>query len=344
MTIPQPDKLPEWASVPQNDPNKPVPNIVEPPASKKQLGWIFEEFPPSNWFNWILTKSYEWLKYFKDQRVNVAPIFGIDTSVTPNEVDVTLVPAIDNYVEGRLFLIKIANTNTGASTLNINSKGAKPILDLDATPLVGGELIAGIIYMFIYSEGAAPGQEHFILQSKPDVYSGVTGDIKFTEKSPQAGWLLHEDTQSIGNTASTATYKGDIYHDLFILWYNIHDDTVCPVSGGRGVSAEADWLADKNILMPIMSGRVPGIYGTSRNLPTPRPFGTLVGEESHTLSVEEMPMHHHVYSYPYSASRYAGGNEVAYAGPSDYDTSQAGGSQPHSNIQPTVFIYCLHKI
>jgi hypothetical protein len=81
----KPDKLPEWASVPQNDPNKPVPNIVEPPAGKKQQGWIYEEFPPSNWFNWLLNRNYEWAKYFNG--MNQSKIHGMtiqNNTINPN--------------------------------------------------------------------------------------------------------------------------------------------------------------------------------------------------------------------------------------------------------------------
>lgn len=62
----KPNYYPEWASVIQTDPNAPgnILNVVEPPANKKQLGWVYGEFPPSNWLNWMLNSNYYWIKYF----------------------------------------------------------------------------------------------------------------------------------------------------------------------------------------------------------------------------------------------------------------------------------------
>jgi len=46
--------------------------------------------------------------------------------------------------------VKIGTSNTGASTLNINSIGAVPIVKSGNVPLVAGDLVAGRIYNFIY--------------------------------------------------------------------------------------------------------------------------------------------------------------------------------------------------
>ena len=62
----------------------------------------------------------------------------------------TMVPTVAAYVAGQRFSLKIANTNTTASTLNVNGLGAKSIKRIDGTALVAGDLIAGMIADFRY--------------------------------------------------------------------------------------------------------------------------------------------------------------------------------------------------
>lgn len=86
--------------------------------------------------------------------------------------------------------------------------------------------------------------------------SFTTGDIKPTWKSTaDAGWIMMDDG-TIGNAASGATTRANAdTEDLFTLfWDNIVDEW-CPVSGGRGASAAADFAANKTIRLPQTSGR-----------------------------------------------------------------------------------------
>ena len=54
------------------------------------------------------------------------------------------------YYDGMTFTIKPTVTNTGPSTVNVNSIGAADILLPDGTALVGGELVAGAYYILVY--------------------------------------------------------------------------------------------------------------------------------------------------------------------------------------------------
>lgn len=69
MTIERPDKFPKWATLTQVSHVTGVPNIVEPPESKKSVGWNYGEPPARNFFNWLHRKTYEWLVYL-DDRIN----------------------------------------------------------------------------------------------------------------------------------------------------------------------------------------------------------------------------------------------------------------------------------
>jgi hypothetical protein len=88
-----------------------------------------------------------------DQFLGYKVASGIDTSVSANSLNVTLAP---NYVTkiGNVLIIKVANGNTGATTITIN--GGTPVNvvkynDLNVySALVGEELTTSGMYMFIY--------------------------------------------------------------------------------------------------------------------------------------------------------------------------------------------------
>lgn len=75
--------------------------------------------------------------------------YAADTGVA-NAYVAAIVPGITAYAEGLSVLVKIANKNTGASTININALGAKSIKNVDGTGLVAGQLIAGAVVLLVY--------------------------------------------------------------------------------------------------------------------------------------------------------------------------------------------------
>lgn len=73
----------------------------------------------------------------------------VDTGAADAYV-ITLSPAITAYATGQLFWVKIANTNTGASTLNVNGLGVKSIKSAGTTDVTAGQLAVGAVYGFRY--------------------------------------------------------------------------------------------------------------------------------------------------------------------------------------------------
>jgi hypothetical protein len=59
-------------------------------------------------------------------------------------------PAFTSYVAGMTIKFKTDAQNTGASTINVNSLGAKGLKDKEGSALVGGELKSGSIYTATY--------------------------------------------------------------------------------------------------------------------------------------------------------------------------------------------------
>jgi len=71
-------------------------------------------------------------------------VTGTDTYVA------TASPALTAYAAGNLFSLVVPNTNTGASTINIDGLGAKAITRTGSTALVAGDMIATEVVIVVY--------------------------------------------------------------------------------------------------------------------------------------------------------------------------------------------------
>lgn len=200
----------------------------------------------------------------------------------------------------------------------------------------------------------------------------TTGDYKLTGKvTADSGWIMYV-YGTIGDGSSSATVRANADTSaLFTLYWNNYSNTLCPVSGGRGASAAADFAAHKTLTLPDMSQRVLGIAGsynagglTSRtlgfahgaetatlataNLPPYTPAGTLGGSATSSLS-----------SFQINTSgnnTYAGGGTgpspqsnsgsvtVPATGLTFTGTAQGGTSTPFSIYQPTAYVNLMIKL
>ncbi len=109
-----------------------------------------------------------------------------------------------------------------------------------------------------------------------------------------------------------------------------------------------------NFALPNLQGRVPIHFSSSHSL------GEAAGEENHTLNLQELPSHSHTFSASNAAPDQGtpagnmwASNSGAYSSASadtsmnPASVSSAGGSQPHTNIQPYLvlnFIIALQGI
>lgn len=81
-------------------------------------------------------------------------------------------------------------------------------------------------------------------------------------------------------------------------------------------------------------------------------IGTIVGEEGHTLTVEEIPSHmHNMYAYNGGGDgTITGGGGITQAAPAPFKTFYAkfamentGGGEHHNNIQPSKIVNRWHR-
>lgn len=262
------------------------------------------------------------------------------------------------------------DTNTGnALTDTVNWR---PLIDLSATVANATTSAAGIVQLATEANLAKNSTSGNVPTAAQLVAHGfVTGDIKYTSLSTlQDGWVWGAGT--IGNAVSNATNRGNADTlSLFTAYWNdpaytytgttatspalqVYDSAGNPVT--KGASAIADFNANRTIAvvdyrdrvlagrgnMVGSAGRLSGqTFGVSGNA-----LGNNGGEESHTLSIAEMPNHFH--NTPLNVNFGGGGIPAMEDGnsynPRDYPSSAVGGDAPHNNVQPTIVTNIIIKL
>jgi len=119
------------------------------------------------------------------------------------------------------------------------------------------------------------------------------------------GWV-RENGRTIGSATSGATERANPdCEPLFSFIWNNYSDTLCPVSTGRGVSASADWSANKTIQLLDFRNCAPAglddmgnsAAGGFANVPVVTggvtTAGSVIGESLHTLTEGELAQHDH---------------------------------------------------
>lgn len=182
-----------------------------------------------------------------------------------------------------------------------------------------------------------------------------TGDYLLTLSSSfRAGWLQCNDS-TIGSSFSGASNGGNRVLPLFLLLWTlsasfvpIFDSSGAPST--RGVSAIADFNADKRLQLTTTLGRVLGASGSGSGL-TARALGQTIGAENVTLVPGNLAPHSHSI-YEQSSSSGFSNKFFSSSPPSLFtelsattDGSEHGlDSTPFSIMQPTLFLNCFIKL
>lgn len=113
----------------------------------------------------------------QDGGLTYAAVSGTDTYT------MTLFPAITAYAAGQVFYGLVTNANTGASTLNVNSAGAKAIVDIEGNALSAGVIAAGTFCQFGYD-----GTSFVLMSAIPAASTSLAGRVELaTVAEAQAG-------------------------------------------------------------------------------------------------------------------------------------------------------------
>lgn len=96
---------------------------------------------------------------------------GLDTGAANAYVCTLTAPFLTAYANGQVVWFVPAHTNTGTSTININSLGTVNIINPDGNNILAGELVASEPAMLLYYSG------NFILMSTLDGAGTFTGTL-----------------------------------------------------------------------------------------------------------------------------------------------------------------------
>lgn len=206
---------------------------------------------------------------------------------------------------------------------------------------------AELIGYYDATHGYGPTNLDAYLKTIIDKYVLKTGMITATVQiAAMDGWIVLGDSttspnQTIGNASSGADIRANAdCQNLFVLIWNNTQDANCPVSGGRGASALADWNANKTIGVPLVEGRT--LAAVEWNI---QPPAFTLGEKTHTMTNDELNTHKH--SMPFSIRGQVDGTPGSgdwWCLTSTNETETSGLNQPFNIIQPTIAVVYQMKL
>lgn len=187
-------------------------------------------------------------------------------------------------------------------------------------------------------------------QIDPIINGFRTGDIRTSLNSfSPYGWVPANDG-TIGSATSGATTRANVdTWPLYSLLWGAVSDTYAPVSGGRGVSAFADFVANKTITLTKTLSRFIGEAGAGAGL-TAHALGQTAGAEatSVTLIAANLPPHSHVYQHIFNTGiagfGLAGGTLGTFP---NFNTDNGPGTSTPFNVAivpPSVFYNMFFKL
>lgn len=170
-----------------------------------------------------------------------------------------------------------------------------------------------------------------------------TGDLRHsTNENPIPGWiLLNNDAETLGSALSGAGFAGNQYKNLYLLWWDSFFPSQCIVTGGRGVSALADFNANKS--MTICQDLITTVIATAGNLIN---FATFEGERTVTLDATQLGNHVHGIRAITGANAGSSGSITTLDGVGAVleNTEPSPGGLPHNNMQPTIYLFLFVKL
>ena len=188
-------------------------------------------------------------------------------------------------------IIRIANTTSSAVLRPTSLTVGSSVIHANGSIFVGNSVSNLVINSSGVSIDGVPGGAF------------TTGDAKITLKTvADVSWVMMNDG-TIGDPTSGANRANTDCMALYTLLWNNISNTYAPVytaagaPTSRGVLALTDWANHKRLGLPRVLGRALVVAGTGLGL-TGRELGAWLGEETHAMTVAEMPSHGHTIADP----------------------------------------------
>jgi hypothetical protein len=212
----RPSTLPEWATGGSAD-------VSEPLTAKKQLGWVDDEIPPPEWFNWWMELVYDWIYYLSQGYIRVFD---------------RLETAFDTLAEGEVGLVNEDDASSGTAFLEVLWYGA-PTVGLDGDNTTAIEADGKYVYMGTYNRFAVFDRSGTKLNewtySAAHTVTGISSDgtnvfVATTENYIEAYTCVAAATGS-GKPATTGVWAGGVYDHGADL-YCVYSDGNAVFAGG----------------------------------------------------------------------------------------------------------------
>jgi microcystin-dependent protein len=210
---------------------------------------------------------------------------------------------------------------------------AERMLEIEGASVVSGEIIADHLILTKFDgttidAGALPPGPTG--PQGPSGVSSIPGEIKAWPSSTLPNQSLYGKwVWADGGVYSSATYPIAASH-IHTNWRTAH--------GLSDPGAGNFRVPDLRGLVLAGLDQMPG--GLRANRMTRSVAITIAaktGEETHVITVNEMPAHTHSYTHP--GGTYGTGQSGGVSGPNNtQNTGSAGGNTAHENVQPTVFV------
>lgn len=186
----------------------------------------------------------------------------------------SLTPGITSYSFGNAFLIKIPNTSTAATTLNLNSVASKKIFKTPTTQAGANDLTANQSYWFVYDPALDSGAGGFLIiggaNSKTlTVVSQTIGATPTIDLSTGDIFLLTPNTnvtslnysnETVGNhyyfyiIKSTVNYTTVLTAGRYRIPFGVAITTTDPLNNGTAVGAT--YSIDIFSMLCVVAGRL----------------------------------------------------------------------------------------
>lgn len=230
------------------------------------------------------------------------------TSVAGTNTITASMAGLAGYVNGLKVNFIPASSNTGATTININTLGAKNIF-LNGAALAGYELRKN-----------CPVQLHYD-GTQFNIVSGAHGGDGIpigTESNRYFATAPNGHLLCDGSAVSRTTYA-DLFAVLNTTW-----------GAGDGSTT---------FNLPSMARRVSVGSGGTGTATLANTVGSTGGEETHTLTTAEMPSHTHAGVISATGPSKADGGPGSNLTNGNVSTASAGSDVAHNNMQPSAVVY-----
>lgn len=186
MALTKPNAVPNWASTSTN--------VVQPPAAKRDQGWLFQEMPPSSFENWRARTVGEWLSWTDERFADYSVLGGTGIAMTdPNNPTDNVFAFVKRQI-GSVFAHSIIVE--GTSPIEINAYPSSNVIDFVMNGVREARLNGVSSYL-----GVGNASDSIQLYGKGDIKSILYGgsaikQIRWQESTRQFSFYADSFTPS----------------------------------------------------------------------------------------------------------------------------------------------------